>query len=420
MGREETLFNNQRRVVRAKFRAQRLIPLVCVAAAVLSATGCGSSGSSKAGAGGGALKAGQTLKVGYAASETGRLAIFEQPFIKGLQTEVARINANGGIDGKTKIALTIKDAKSDPSTGGIVAQELIGNGTQFLITACDADASLPASQIAEKAKVPVLNSCGSGSSLPAQVGKFQFMNVYGTQTEGQAMAEFARQKGFKNAYIMTSHDIEYTESMMTAATKTFRDQGGKIAGTAEFKLDQPRYTTQATQIANAKPDVVMTSMFLPASVTFLKNLRAAGYQGPVIGPDGQEGSETFSAGPAAKNLFVFTFGFASADPAGASLAKFNKGFQAKNGQAPGTVIAALGGDAACLIDAAVKKAQSTDPVKVRDAMAGLVDTSCPTGKITYAGQNGIPKKDVVVLKANVAAKKFEFVKRFIPTTVSAG
>jgi branched-chain amino acid transport system substrate-binding protein len=404
--------------VNAKFRARRLIPLVCIAAAALIATGCGSSGSTSGG--GGALKAGQTLKVGYAASQTGRLAIFEQPFIKGLQTEVDRINAAGGIDGKTKIALTIKDAKSDPSTGGIVAQDLISNGAQFLITACDADASLPASQIAQKSNVPVLNSCGSGSSLPAQVGKFQFMNVYGTQTEGQAMAEFARQQGFQNAYIMTSHDIEYTESMMTAAAKTFQDQGGKVAGTAEFKLDQPRYTTQATQIASAKPDVVMTSMFLPASVTFLKNLRAAGYQGPVIGPDGQEGSETFSAGPAAKDLFVFTFGYPSADPAGASLAKFNKEFQQKNGQAPGTVIAALGGDAACLIDAAVTKAQSTDPIKVRDAMAGLVDTSCPTGKITYAGQNGIPKKDVVVLKSNVAAKKFEFVKRFIPKTVSGG
>jgi branched-chain amino acid transport system substrate-binding protein len=266
--------------------------------------------------------------------------------------------------------------------------------------------------------VPVLNSCGSGSSLPAQVGKFQFMNVYGTVTEGDAMAEFAREQGYQKAYIMTSRDIEYTESMMTSAEKTFKEQGGEVLGTAEFKLDQPRYTTQATQIASANPDVVFTSMFLPASVTFLKNLRAAGYDGPVVGGDGQEGSETYGAGPAAENLFVASFGFASDDEAGASLTKFNAEYEKKYGEPSGTVIAALGGDATCLIEAAVKTAGTTDPSKVRDAFAGLVDTPCPTGKISYEGQNGIPKKDVVILKSNPTDKKFEFVKRFVPTTVS--
>jgi branched-chain amino acid transport system substrate-binding protein len=395
-------------------RTGALLAAVTASAAIVA--GCGSSNDNGGGSNSesGGLKQGGTFKVGYAASETGRLAIFEQPFIKGLQMSVDEINAKGGIDGKVKVQLTIKDAKSDPSTGGVVAQDLISGGAQFLITACDADASLPASQLAQKNKVAVLNSCGSGSSLPTQVGDYQFMNVYGTEREGQAMAEFAKSEGYQKAYIMTSHDIEYTESMMKAAADTFKSQGGQVAGTAEFKLDQPRYTTQATQIANAKPDVVMTSMFLPASVTFLKNLRAAGYDGPVIGPDGQEGSETFSAGPAAKNLFVFTFGYPSDDAAGQSLTQWNKEYEQKYGKAPGTVIAALGGDAACLIDTAVTKANSTDPTKVRDAMANLTDASCPTGKITYAGQQGIPKKDVVVLKSDVAKKKFEFVKRFIP------
>jgi branched-chain amino acid transport system substrate-binding protein len=208
--------------------------------------------------------------------------------------------------------------------------------------------------------------------------------------------------------------------MMTAAADTFKDQGGQVIGTAEFKLDQPRYTTQATQIANAKPDVVFTSMFLPASVTFLKNLRSAGYDGPVIGGDGQEGSETYGAGDAAKNLFVFSFGFPSDDEAGQGLAKFNEGFEKKTGEKPGTVMVALGGDAACLVDSAVKNAGSTEPTKIRDAFAELTDVPCPTGKITYAGQEGIPKKDVVVLESDPANKQFKFVERFIPKTVQGG
>lgn len=407
----------EERAVKAnRHRGRRALAVACVMATALVAAGCGANDDN--GSGGGALEQGQTLKVGYAASQTGRLAIFEQPFIQGLRMQVAKINAAGGIDGKTKIDLTIQDARSDPSTGAVVAQELIDNGAQFLITACDADASLPASQIAQRAEIPVLNSCGSGSSLPAQVGDFQFLNVYGTETEGEAMAEFARDQGYEDAYVMTSNDIEYTESIMTAADETFQEQGGNIVGTAQFSLDQPRYSTQASEIANADPDVVLTSIILPASVTFMRNLRSAGYDGPVIGPDGQEGSETFSAGAAADNLFVLTFGFPSRDEAGAALTEFNEDFQEEYGEAPGTVIAALGGDAACLIEAAATEAQSTDPVAVRDAFASLADVSCPTGEITYEGQDGIPRKDVVVLESNVETEEFEFVKRFIPETVA--
>lgn len=410
--------------MRGSGKARLLLLLAVAAIAAMVVAGCGGDGDDGDGGGGGGessgLTKGETFTVGYAASQTGRLAIFEQPFIKGLEMSVDKINGEGGIDGKVEIDLIIKDAKSDPSTGGVVAQELISEGAQFLITACDADASLPASQLAQQNEIPVLNSCGSGSSLPAQVGEFQFMNVYGTEVEGEAMAELAQSLGFKTASIMTSRDIEYTESMMDSAAAAFEDLGGKIAGTEEFNLDQPRYTTQATAIANANPEVVMTSIFLPASVTFLKNLRAAGFDGPVIGPDGQEGSETFGAGPAAENLYVMTFGYPSDDPQGQALAAWNKEFEQKYGEPPGTVIAALGGDAACLIDQAVKAAGSTDPVAVRDGMANLVDASCPTGDITYKGQEGIPKEDVVVLKSDVPNKRFVFQKRFIPKTVEGG
>lgn len=389
-------------------------------AAVLAIAGCGGDDDAAGGSGGGGLEQGSTYKVGYAASQTGRLAIFEQPLIEGLKMKVDEINAAGGIDGKVKIDLDIRDAKADPSTGGVVAQELIDGGSKFLITACDADASLPASQLAQQNSVPVMNSCGSGSSLPQQVGDFQFMNVYGTDAEGQAMAELAHDDGHKTAYIMTSSDIEYTDGMMKAAAASLEKVGVKLLGTEEFKLDQPRYTAQATKIASAKPDVVITSMFLPASVTFLKNLRAAGYDGPVIGPDGQSGPETFSAGKAAEDLQVMTFAFPSDDPAGQATQEFYDLYKEKGGKGEPNVMTVLGADIGCLIDHAVKTAGSTDNTAVRDALAAAKDVSCPTGAITYEGRNGLPKKDIVVLKTNVADKQYEFVKRFFPKTGEAG
>lgn len=392
-------------------RRRQVVPLLAVLA--LAVTGCGSSSSSSSSASssGGGLKAGSTFNVGYAASLTGRLAIFEQPLLKGLQAQIADINNKGGIDGKVKIKLTVEDAKSDPQQGGVVAQDLISKGAQFLITACDADASIPASTIAQKNHIPVLNSCGSGAALPQEIGKYQFMNVYGTVVEGQAMGQFAHDLGHKKACYMTSNDIEYTQSIIASAQKEFSSLGGQTACTQTFKLDQPQYNSQATAIAAAKPDVVMTSMFLPASVTFLKNLRAAGYTGPVIGDDGDDGTELFGAGAAAKNFYAMTFGF----PTEPATKAFVDVYKAKWGSAPAdTIFAALGGDAADLINAAVAKASSTDPSAVRDAFANLSDVQGATTKITYAGRNGLPKKNVFVIKTNPAGNAFILVKQFFP------
>ena len=388
--------------------SKRILALIGSAAVVaLIVAGCGSSSNSSS-SGSNGLKAGETFNVGYAASLTGRLAIFEQSFLKGLQAEIAHINSQGGIGGKVKINLTVEDAKSDPQTGGVVAQDLISKGAQFLITACDADASIPASQIAQKNHIPVLNSCGSGSALPQEIGNYQFMNVYGTVVEGKAMGQFAKQQGYKKACYFTSNDIEYTQSIIQNAQQTF---GGSTSCTQQFKLDQPQYTSQAAAIAAAKPDVVMTSIFLPASVTFLKNLRAAGYSGPVIGDDGDDGVELFGAGPAAKNFFAMTFGF----PTQPQTQAFVNVYKQKWGSAPAdTIFAALGGDAGILINQSVSNANSTKPSSVRDAMANLSNVQGATTSITYAGRNGLPKKNVFVIKTNTVPNGFDLVTQFFP------
>jgi branched-chain amino acid transport system substrate-binding protein len=62
------------------------------------------------------------------------------------------------------------------------------------------------------------------------------------------------------------------------------------------------------------------------------------------------------------------------------------------------VFAATGYDLVKVIEAAVTKADSTDPTKVRDAMDALTDVEGATGKITYADQNRIPLKTVYLVE----------------------
>jgi len=397
--------------------SKRFFLLIAVVASVLGVAACGGGDGNETG--GADLSEAETYKVGYAASQTGRLAIFEEVFLEGLRAEIAAINEEGGIDGQVTIELDVRDCASDPQRCGVAAQELIDKGAQFLISPCDVDASLPAAQIAEREEIPILNSCGSGSSFREQVGEYAFLNVYGTEAEGQAMAEFANDQGYKTAAMMTSNDIEYTQSIISSADDRFTALGNDVVETQTFTLDAPRYTSQATAIASSNPDVVMTSIFLPAAVTFLQNLRSAGYKGPVIGPDGMEGEELFSAGNAANDVSVLTFGYPGTAPENATN-KFYDLYEEFTGKRPPLVIAALGGDAAVLIDEAVTDAGTTNPPEVRDALDEIEGVIAPSGEISYAGHEGVPAKDVVILRTNVPKKEFEFVERFVPEAVQEG
>lgn len=396
-----------------------MVLLSLIAALAIVGAGCGGD-DDEGGGGGGGDGGGETLTVGYAASQTGRLAIFEEPLLEGLQAQIDAINAEGGIDGSTQIELEVRDCASDPQRCGVVAQELIDGGAQVLISPCDVDASLPAAQIAQRDQVPIINSCGSGSSFREQVGDFAFLNVYGTVAEGQAMAEFANDDGHQTAGMMTSSDIEYTESIIDAAGERFEELGGRVLETQQFKLDQPRYSSQATALANANPDVIMTSMFLPAANTFLQSLRAAGYDGPVIGPDGMQGDELFAAGNAARDVTVAGFAV-SGEGQGEGTQAFIDLFEEQTGNPPRSLaFAALGADIAITIREAVTAAGGTDPAAIRDAIDNLEGVVGATGEYSYAGLGGIPSKDVVFVTTNVQSDQFEFVDRFVPEAVTEG
>jgi hypothetical protein len=62
-----------------------------------------------------------TISVGFGNNLTGFLAVHDHLISQGAQLAVQQINAKGGIGGKVKIKLKLKDVKSDPATAVEVA-----------------------------------------------------------------------------------------------------------------------------------------------------------------------------------------------------------------------------------------------------------------------------------------------------------
>ena len=375
----------------SKLHARILLPVL--AAVVALAIGAGLAVAKSTGAS--ALPSG-TYKIGFVESKTGRLAFYDLPFYQGLKVAVDQINAAGGVGGKLKLQVITQDGKSDPAQGAVVASDLINQNVQFGITPCDADIGIPGATKFQAASIPVVMACGSGWTFPSIVGSYAFINVYGTAALGAAQAEFAAKQGWKRAYNLSSTEYFYGKNIGDTFAARYKQLGGKIVGTGYYKFADTDFRALATQIVAKKPQVVTSTIVLPGSTTFLKQLRAAGYKGPVLGADSFDTGAMKGAGSALNNVWFTTH----ACPTAPRTAAFFTAIKKRTGKAPDGAIVATGGDLALLIKAALLKAGTVDPTKVRDAFASLKNVQGTSGVISYAGspEKGVPKKDVFIIR----------------------
>jgi branched-chain amino acid transport system substrate-binding protein len=382
-----------------------LTPAIALVIGVLAATGCGDDDDKDAG---GKLQKGQTYTIGWAADKTEYLSFVDEPVQKGMQVGVDEINGKGGIDGKVKIKLDIRDMKADPALGATVVQELVEAGADFIVTTCDTDVSLPGAQIAAKNKLPVMSSCGADAAGPAKVPDgYGFLNVPGTLSQGAALAEYADEQGLKKAYLHLSKDEGYTRTLAEAFAERFKELGGKIVGESLFNIGDRNYRVTATKMVNSDADVIMTNTFPPDSTALLKDLQRVGNDKQLLLVDGNDTPVVWESGPQLALATMTTYGGDRGE--GSGIAEFNDLYRKKFGGAPESLQTALGYDLIQVVAAAVAKAGSMDGTKVRDALSNLENVPGATGPISYKDSPvgaGLPKKLYAIVKFDRSQKEF--------------
>lgn len=287
--------------------------------------------------------------------------------------------------------------RSDAAQTSIAAQELVDASVNVLILPCDADPAFAASAIAGEARIPAFSTCASSPTLPLMGGDYMFANFPGDNVQATVSAAWAREQGYGSAYVLYSPDTQYTTLPLYFAD-VFEKLDGQVAGRATYKLDQQDFSVEVTKIKAlaAQPDVIMTSAYEPDFPAFIKQLRAAGVTSQVIGSDGIDSPTTFSLGEASEGVVFTTAGHATP---GSKLEAFNALYKKTTGNDSETVFNAIGYDLIKVIEAAViANGGSTDPVSLRDAIAGLENVQGATSSITYKGTTGMPVRQVSLVR----------------------
>lgn len=353
-----------------------------------------------AGALGQALAAEGTILIGAPANLTGALSSLDTPALNGAKLKVAEINAAGGVLGQ-QLKLDIYDTKTDPTVIASTASQLINEDKVPVIMGfTDSDSVLALGPIAERAGIPFVTPGATSPKLPQQVGKDMFLACFGDNVQASAGAEFLRHKlKAKTVYLLSDNSTEYTTLLARYFKQAFRHDGGKIVLEDNYKSGDKSFSAQITKLkALAKqPDALYVSAMPDDIGLVVKQMRQAGVMQPIVGGDGYDTPLLISVGgEAANNVYYSTHAFMSENSTPA-IRKFYIAYQKTYNTPPENAFAALGYDTIGLIANAIKRAGSTQPDKIRAALAATKGYQGITGSISYRPGVRVPDKTVAMI-----------------------
>lgn len=328
---------------------------------------------------------------------------FDVPSDEGVRLAVDEINAAGGIGGKYKIKLMVKDYRGE--VGPIIAgtKELLAGGVDVILGGCAAQAAIVVGGITKKKNVPHLAITASGPEIPTAVGPYGFTNTITDNRQGAALARYALDAGYKTAYILRCKDDPYTDFLPAYFAQAFEKGGGKIVGSGNWSFSQQEFNVEVSKIKKIgpQPDIVMAATFGPFFAGLVTSLRAAGIESIFFGSDAIDEPASIGLGDQAEGVIFTSAVFAAP---GSAYEAFNLKYKKKFGKDNTVAPPALGYDAVKLIEAAVLKAGATDGKAIRDALETLTNVQGASGKLTYAGGGRHVTRDVALCQIKAGKK----------------
>lgn len=350
----------------------------------------------------------EPIKIGHIASLTGKEAAFGVATRKGIVLAVEEINASGGVLGR-RIEYLVEDIQSKPGEAATATKKLISRDKVVVILGANASAnSLEAAPHCQKAKIPMM-AISSTDPAVTESGNYIFRICFIDPFQGAVLAKFATASlGAKKIALLTSANSPYSVGLSKVLRERFTSQGGQIVSEHKYVEGDKDFRAQLTAIRAAKPDVIAATGYYSEAALICIQARSLGINVPIIGGDGWEAPQLIALGGKAVEGCYYSTYF-SAENTAPEVRDFVKRYKTRwDGEGP-EAVSALGYDAVKLIVAAMERAGTSDPVKVRDAIAATKDFPGVTGRTTIDEKRNSAKPAVMITVKNGKTEFFEAV-----------
>lgn len=376
----------------------RLISALLVAATFLLA-GC------KDKAGGGAAKGKDgPIVIGAFLSMTGSMATFGESTKRGAELAIEEANAQGGALGRKFELVVLDDQGRAEEAGNAVTRLIDVHNAVAIMGEVASTLSLVGGRIAQRRKVPMVSPSSTNTQV-TQVGDYVFRACFLDPFQGYAMAKFARERlSLNTVAILKDVRNDYSIGLSDAFRTAFTKLGGRIVAEESYGAGDTEFSAQLTKIKATGPQGLYVPGYYTEVGGIARQARRLGVTVPMMGGDGWESPELRNiAGQDIVGSF-YSNHFAHDKPSPRAK-QFIEAYQAKY-QVPAPALAALGYDATLAIIDAVRRANSTEPKALRDALAATKGLDAVTGKLTFDA-NRNPVKPAVVVRVTEQGEQFD-------------
>ena len=338
-----------------------------------------------------------TLRIGAPLPITGGLAPEGAKQRHGYDLWMETVNAAGGIEAggqRVKVEIVYADYQSNTPAAVQLAERLIAEDhCSVLFGPLGSGATKATSSVTERYKVPLVAPTASSKEVYDQNYRFLFGTFTPNDTLTEPLADLvhAQFSDVRKVAILARNDLfplAIAQEMETSAKK----RGMQVVTFDKYAIGTMDHASALTAMADEKPDWVFATGYLNDLILVRRQMVELGLNAPVVtmiaGPAYKEFVDAL--GKSAENLTSAAWWHPAVRYTGcqgpwASTAAFDAAFTAKYGGVPdyGEASSAACGVAVQLAAAA---AGSTDPLKLRDALAAL-DAPTFFGPIKF-GPNG--------------------------------
>ncbi len=250
-------------------------------------TASSSSSSSSSSSGQAAASGGTPIPIGIAVAQTSNVALLGQEQVIGAKLAEKFFNDKGGVNG-TPIKLIFQDTAGDEAGTINAFQTLINANVVGIIGPTLSQQAFAADPFAEKAGVPVLAPSNTAKGIP-QIGKYisRVSAPIARVAPNAVAAALKINPNIKNVAVAFAQNDAFSKSETGTFQQTVTNTKGLNLVTVQtFQTTDTDFTTQATNILNAKPDLVIISGLATDGGNLIKQLRELGYTGLIIGGNG--------------------------------------------------------------------------------------------------------------------------------------
>ena len=339
-----------------------------------------------------ALAADCTTTVGMVMELTGPAGEYGQAGAKSVDMAFRDINEAGGVNG-CQLASDTRDSQSQGNVAVDQATQLVNVAkVPVIIGGIISSVSIPIlTSVTAPAKVVQISPASSSPTLTSlgregKTGGIFFRTITSDALQGTAAAKYALDQGFKKIAVVHVNN-DFGVNMFAEFRRAYESLGGTIVSTTPYNENQASYQSEATAAMEGEPDGLYLISTPVDGATIARAWISGGGTPKFLLNDGMN-SPDFIKSVGAQYLNE-AYGTSSGTSPTKSTEYFTKNYEAfSGGIAASNPAADRSYDAGAILGLAIAAAGSEEPLKIRDAIAKVVD---PKGEVIYAGKEEFAK-----------------------------